>query len=331
MLITDIDTLRTFNPASASFSFPTIEPFIKIAERDYIIPIIGQDEYDILDLAFNAETTDDDQDNLIRKIQDAIAWISFYEATPVLNVHVTAGGFQVAVSDNMAPASQYRVEDYKAYTATKGYNALENILYFLWNSDAGTYPQWEESDEHDTHRSLLVLSSKEFQKTVDIKNSYEVYTKLKPFIQDSQLLIIRGVTGEGLYNELLNQVLNNTISTDNEVLMQFIRPCLCYLSMADALVKLSVIFEAYGIIQLDSGQRDNIKLQTPTGENKLSTIMLQFRTKGQHYETKLRNYLKDNPDDYPLYVAGDSFEDPALDDEDGDNINDQDSGFFVMM
>mgnify|MGYP000659135975 CR=1 FL=1 len=157
---------------------------------------------------------------------------------------------------------------------------------------------------------------------------HQVIFKIKPFIKLVEENHILPITGQELYDDLKDDVLNDTLSANNENLMKFIRPCISNYAMANAVTRIMLVMETYGIIQLSKGDKENINVENPADKGIVSSYMQQLQRTGQLYENKLREYLKNNAATYPLYEASDAFEDIDDVDADGDERNDQDSGFF---
>ena len=329
-LFLTIDQIRTYIPVNASFTFADISPLIADVETEFIKDILGTTEYTNLNDAFNANTLSSNQTLLLPYCQRAIAWLAYMRWVPIGNIQVIAGGFRVVASDNTLPASQWRVKDFEHECAKNGFNALEKLLIYLWSVATGTYTGWDASAERTNHRNLLLLSAKEFQQSVDINNSYEIFRKLKSYILFAELNHVKPITGAAQYDQLKANVLANSITANNEILMAFIRPCLANYAMANGALRLSFVLQAYGIIQNRKGDKDNINVEDPVKDNLLSAFMHECKRNGQLYEDQLREYLKANAATYPLYEASDAFEDLDDDDEDGDNVNDADSGFFAF-
>lgn len=329
-LFKSIEEIRVYLPVNISFNFEDITPLLVSTEAEFIIDILGQITYIDLENNFSSNTLTPDQDDLLPLCQKAVAWLAYMKWVPIGNIHATAGGFQVVTGDGMAPASQWRVTDFAQECRKNGYNALQDILKYLWATDADTYPEWEDSDEYTKHRELLLLSPAEVNKYIDINNSVEVFRKLKPYILLSSENHIIPVIGQELYDEIKDEVATNTLTANNELLMRFIRPCLSNFAMANGCIRMMFELETYGIITKSKGTWDNMNNEKEAGNNLVSAFISMCRRDGTSYEEKLRQYLKENAATYPLYESSTAFEDIDEDDEDGSNMNDQDSGFYMI-
>lgn len=332
-LISSMDEFRAINPVSNALKLDIIQPFIDNVEQEFIADILGDTE-----LA-NIQTQYDDAGGgsvtgsasaIIGKIQKAVVWLSTLQWVDIGNIHTTPAGFQVTVTDKMAPASQWRVEAYKHECAKNGYKALQDLLIYLW-STSGVFSDWEASDEHDRHRALFVLNGKDIQSWVDIGNSYEIYCNLKPYIKTAMQFHVRPIVGQELYDDLVSENQANDVSDDNAILLEKILPVCVFNALHDGLPRLSVIFNRYGIIEKSTAEgRDATDINKPAGNDKLISLRREWQQNAILFENELRQYLKDNADTYALYADSDAFESTDTDDDDGDNINDQDRSVFLM-
>ena len=254
-LISSMDEFRAINPVSNALKLDIIQPFIDNVEQEFIADILGDTE-----LA-NIQTQYDDAgggsvtgsaSTIIGKIESSglaehIAMGGHWQH------HTTPAGFQVTVTDKMAPASQWRVGHTSTKCAKNGYKALQDLLIYLW-STSGVFSDWEASDEHDRHRALFVLNGKDIQSWVDIGNSYEIYCNLKPYIKTAMQFHVRPIVGQELYDDLVSENQANDVSDDNAILLEKILPVCVFNALHDGLPRLSVIFNRYGIIEKSTAE-----------------------------------------------------------------------------
>ena len=334
-LFKTIEEIRTYLPGvNVSFEFADILPLINIVEKEFIIPILSELEYEdlVADYTPEVHTMSPSQEELLIPCQKAIAYLSYLKWIPMGNLQVGSGGFTVPNNDKMAPASQWRVEDFKEQMAFEGYNGLQDILIYLWSAAAGTFVLWEASEERTNYRNTIILSAKEFQNHCDIKNSFELFLKLRNWQEFVEVHHIKSICGEELLAEIKEEILNDDVSANNQVLLdRFIYKAVAHLSAAEACGELVVEFSTLGLIERSTGDRDNIKVFKPGSDSRNSLYMQNRLRTGQVYLEDLRLFLKNNPDTYPLYTASDAFEDPDDDTEgDDDLINSEDGKIFVM-
>lgn len=331
-LITTRDEFDNINPISNSVSISILAPFIEQVEREFIADILGDTELAKLQAEYTAGsgTVTGSYGTLLSYTQRAVVWLSTYRWADVGNIHATAGGFQVGVSDKMAPASQWRVVEYKHTCAENGFRAIQELLAYLWSTD-GVFTDWEASAERSRHRELFILSGADIQKWEDIGSSYEIFRNLKPYIRTAMHFNVRPIVGKELYDQLIVEQKADSLTAANETLMEKIIPICVFNALKDGATRLSILFKSYGIIEKSTGEgRDATDISKPAADSKLMSLRSHWMQNALLFENELRQFLIDNVDDYPLYEASDAYEDPDLADEDGDEINEADRGLFLM-
>lgn len=76
-----------------------LRPYIALAERDYILPILGQDMFDELKAVVLSTNITDDEKELLFYVNRALAYTAFAEALPNMNVVVLGSGNLRILSD----------------------------------------------------------------------------------------------------------------------------------------------------------------------------------------------------------------------------------------
>lgn len=77
----------------------TLRPYIALAERDYILPILGQDMFDELKAVVLSNSITSDENELLFYVNRALAYTAFAEALPNMNVVVLGSGNLRILSD----------------------------------------------------------------------------------------------------------------------------------------------------------------------------------------------------------------------------------------
>lgn len=120
---------------------------------------------------------------------------------------------------------------------------------------------------------------------------------IKLAIKEAQIRYIKSRIGTGLYEELQTQVFNNTLTVANQTLLdEHITICLKYYT----LVELSPTL-MYHYLNKTIGSRGGENIQSITSQE-LSHITNHWRMRADEESTNLRNFLRANPNTYPLYL-----------------------------
>ncbi len=331
-LITTTEQIREFVPVASSFKFDEIEPQINDVEQEYIIPIIGQAQFDTL-VALGGPTGTNLE--LIKRCRNALAKLAVMKWIPFGNINVQSGGFSVKATDTAQIASQWRVDKLEEDMRREGWNALHRILTYLWSQPEGIFDDWDASDEKVEHRNWLIYSVDDFNKYYFIQNSYELFCRIKPGQREVMNQYILPILGQDLYDQVLDQVVSGTLTADNNALMEYIRRATAPLTIYESVASMGIDLSHWGITTLENADNgDNTAIRKPASPDRLSFALRKAGTDGRKHLGALRAFLNNNASStkYALYYDSDLYQDPAdLDDEeDGDMVNEEDSGVFIM-
>lgn len=95
LLRNNVELGQYLNTQGSIRLYKAISPFIILAERKYISPIIGATKMQQLKLQKAANNVVDTE--LLAKVEIALAWYSLYEAIPFINVRLEANAITVAM------------------------------------------------------------------------------------------------------------------------------------------------------------------------------------------------------------------------------------------
>lgn len=115
-------------------------------------------------------------------------------------------------------------------------------------------------------------------------------------IREAQDLYILPLIGTGIYNQLVTQITNNTVTTLNNTLLRtYIFPALKNYTLATALPMLNWKITNKAVMKKDGENSQSSDFETI---NKLIDI---FFDKAESYTERAIKYLEANNTDYPLY------------------------------
>ena len=126
---------------------------------------------------------------------------------------------------------------------------------------------------------------------------------LQPHLLIAQQLYVAPILGDALYNDLLTQFNNNTISGNTEILLNdYITPAIGFSSWFSAAPFLNFKTQRAGIQTLSSP--DN----TPVTVEELSLYISRVENLKDFYCTRLQKYLDTNYLLFPLYRSEDAID-----------------------
>ena len=98
--------LKEFSPYPLNYDIKELENYIKLAEVQYILPLIGNDMYDeLLEQVSDNDLTDENSTVLVEALYPLLGFAVAYEALPTTWVHVSEVGLTKGKSDNADSAT----------------------------------------------------------------------------------------------------------------------------------------------------------------------------------------------------------------------------------
>jgi hypothetical protein len=131
-------------------AYLALRPHLRMAEKKYIIPAIGQELYNELktQMQANPPTLTDDNKTLLPLIEEGLAWAAYFEGLPFLSVKFNNDGVQVISSnDGINNKQAAGTEEKNTARSTAGHNAdtfLGSLKRYMLDS-TGTYPLFDNS------------------------------------------------------------------------------------------------------------------------------------------------------------------------------------------
>ena len=120
--------------------------------------------------------------------------------------------------------------------------------------------------------------------------------EILPFFNVAEELWLVDVLGIALYNELLEQVNNNTVTELNSTLLLKVYPYLSFAICFEALPFIGYHFSEVGVTKGKSENSDSVSI------NDMNYISSTLRTQVELLKRYLKKFLDDNADLYPLYT-----------------------------
>lgn len=259
----EIAELRNFITIDVSSDLSVIMPYLKQAEK-YVRDIIGDTLFDMLVEFVQDETTSEVLTKLLPYCQLALANFGYFLAIDKLNVNVGNAGITVASTSSLVPASKERIDRLRESVELSGYDALEELIKFL-EKNISDYPEWKDSEAYSYNKQFFINNADDFYKTIHKQITRLQFLSMKEFIALAEIKI-KGVVCSELFEELKAQILSEEISNANKILLEDIKPAICYLSI-------------------------DFQSENPLARNEANCRM----------ET-LRLFLNANAEDYPLYL-----------------------------
>lgn len=334
-LFENITEFKKFISVNVSLDFTTIKPSIDEAEIKYIIPLIGQEQYDQLKDVYEngigsssgsgsgSSYTEDDNNALLEKVRRVLANFAMYIYVPIGELQMSAAGITRVESGDRKSAFQYQIKNLQRRFITSAYEWIEELLKFL-DENKSTYTLWANSSAHADANEFFINSASDFNKHVNISKSRITFTELMATMRRVEDFQIKGILFDELFDEIKKQILEDDVSEENEKLLTFIRPAVAHLTLAEALDDLSAKITPDGILVSNNRFTQEIDQREPAMQDMINTKIKKAISNGENYLNQLRTYLRANVDEYPLYKGSNSYSEERSD----KFTNNQDNGFY---
>ncbi len=329
MLFKTIEELQAIVAINVCSTFDPIVSKIEDAEQDYIIPAIGQEFYDELDLVYNDDmaTPTEEQLAAIAKIQKALGYLAHYLYMPELKVQISNTGIHRIQNEGMKNAFQNDERELAESWLMQGLKKLEQaLLYFELHKE--DYETWAESDAYTEFKELFIISARMFDTSRSIGESRLTYMKLRAVMRRVEREFIYPIVLPDLFAELKTQITENTLSGQNEELLNsFIRPAVAHLSIYEGIAELGVEIGPNGIVlNYFKAGFDNSKEIVPVDDARLNNLRAVAYKQGMKYVEMLKKELLDNSANYTTYTEDDEYDSEA----DIPFENDEDAGIVYF-
>lgn len=281
-----IDTtvkLKKYLPIASTFSVDNVLPFVEDAQEKFMLRYLGPTflaELNAFVVAGTVPVWTGISSALVTSYitkflpyaQNAVTAFAFYLATPVLDVKITDSGFAV-ISNNstLVPASAERVKKFRESIEETGYARVETMLRYLEENKA-SYPTWASSDACTLAIRNLVNSTEVFDKILNINQSRLTFQKLRPELDNVEVLQIEPVISTDFADELREQVAADEVTADNTPVLTMLRKAVVYLTAGIA-------------------------------------IDAKYTARGNQFLAEAKKILDASPDTYPLYRDSDCYDD----------------------
>lgn len=330
-LIKTIAELTKFWPVIQTSTIENVLPFIVQAERDYIIPAISQAQYDDLSTAYNAESPSlsDEQTALLEKIQPAITLYAYYLWVPSGQLQIGDNGIRIASTDSMKTAFQWQINDLQRSLLKQAGSAMDDLLSFM-EINITDYTIWSASDEYKQFADFFISTAKKFTENyTPLANSRVTFMALRSAMRAVEDFAIQAEISPEYFAELKAQMKGNSLTDANKLVIPYIQKAVAQLAVNRGIVGMMVTIDERGVLVFNniSSHEEINRFDTAPG-NIIDVMRKQTDEDGRAYIQLLKNFLKNNIDDYPTYADSDAYDNTTSSDVD---MNDPCNNFSSML
>lgn len=313
MLFKSIEEIKPYlSGINLTFQFDDISSYIEEAERDYIIPWLSQEQFDVLQTAYDTNSQETVHQDLLKKVQTALANYSYLLYLPIGLVKFGVNGIYISQSQTDRIPYEWTIDKITNRLTTSGDNAIEDMLRFL-ETNAGVYEAWKNSSEYTDYKDSILNTAHLFSEFIEIGSSRRLFLKLRAIIQTKESNELIAATGQAMYDEVFTQFKGRVLNPDNTVLIKYMRRSLAPLVMERAWISLALKVDDKGISLVTTSLHNSKDIDLPADANKIAFQRNLFAQDATRELKKLKDFLNANASlsKYNAYFTSSSYNAPG--------------------
>ena len=332
-LIDNLSQVLTAASINVSNSIENWYPYIDEAQETFIKPVLGNALYNQLQgiMAIDPVPADDGTAEgklaeLLGMIRKPLALYALWLGADEFGVSISSQGIQVIETPTHKTAPQYRVQNLKENWIRRANTALDLVLKFL-DEHKEDYPGFDPQDA-----DLFIRGTLEFNSEVDIRESRRVFVSLKPIIRSVEKKYIRPTLSVELFDELKEAWQSDEALTTAQLnLLDLIRPALAHLTMARALIEISIDVLDWGIFDTAGNTFANVSSKQASNKERIGIMAEANQRDGESELKALQQFLDETASDdvYPAYFHSSRYGGKANAIQRNEFINKSDNSFFL--
>lgn len=302
-LIDSIEVLREYAPTVASLDMATFTVPLRIAQNQYIKPIIGKDCLNDLLEKLEDDSFEDVERELLEKLRSPLALVAQYNATPFNNITQTKGGYTVTKGEDYVPASRERVDHLQDALELAAQNEFNEVFEFLidYGKEIASY---NETDAQGKNLGNFINQTADFQKFTGIDIGHFIFHRLRPVMTRVEEQVIKTTLCTDLYEDLKEKVKTQAELGEYAPLLPLIQRAVVHITLLWALDEMNLSFSGNTLIlKFRESISENINGKKSVDGAQLERIKQLNQREGIAAIDILKKNLEQNKADYPIYLA----------------------------
>jgi uncharacterized protein (DUF2164 family) len=311
-LITTISEIKNYLAIDQNTEIDSLQPFINEAEILFIKPLLGTAFYDELVADYDPVLANMTANNqlIMPFVQRSLAYYMAYLSINQMGVNFGDMGIQQQFGDNSQPAPQWKVDKLMlSYIQQADVHAEKLLEYLEANAnDTDTYASWYTSTANTKNEGYMVNNTRIASLYIDINDSRRIFLRLKKRIKDIESNYIKRLICADQYNALVTQIKADSISAENEALIEKLRPIIAKMALYYTIPSLRISITDQGIMIYSSS--DGIISKQAADKDQIKHLLDSLKSEPFGFEADQREadeFIKDNIADYPLIAASDCY------------------------
>lgn len=295
LLINTEADLKNQITVSATFDFKKVLPYVKRADRKYIIKSIGLDQYNEIII----HTLDPDSDNPIDQIkmllQEASAHFAMALALPVINIQITNSGVRTTENEKSSPADWKDLRDLKRSVLETANEAMDQAFEIM-EANESSFPDWVNSNQYTVFKSGIVRHTSTFQNWFDIQNSRKTFMALKPYMSEVEEQYLMSFFGQCTLDFIKANSSDPIVQRVQELTQKAV---VAFTISKAAVAGTFSVTQSSLVLQAEELPWERTKMELD--EDKLERLRRDRETSGLEYLKKIKKILLENPTIFNCY------------------------------
>jgi len=269
--------------------------------KKYIIDIIGDVMFN--ELIFNyPNALTPEQTEIFPIIQKSFVNLAMWHyADNGGQLEISQAGFHINTSKDRKTAFEWQINQVKRGFKLNGFNALQELLLFLWKSNPTSYLLWRGSANKDEHLQFFCNDAIAFSRGYNIQKNYLLFCELKDTITFVEQQYIIPVIQEVVAIDLKSKIKTLSLNGIESLLIDKINLALASMVIYHAIPKLANIFSEHGVFEKFSSMNITADASNPARDTTLSLRLREANNTGEKYLVQLGRFMLNNADEFPLY------------------------------
>lgn len=211
------EEFKKFISVNSTLSFETMEPYLALAERQFLKPILGDVILASLQLHYtnslyslvesgsgsgSGGASDDKMDELLELCQGAVLNLAYLKGWSVLSVQLNNNGASRYENENNKGLYKYQEDAILDNFKADGFSGLDAVIGYL-ELNINVFPDFANTEYYTINKTSLIQKTADFQRAFDINSSGLVFRRLRPYIKLVEKFSVIPLIGKELYAELL--------------------------------------------------------------------------------------------------------------------------------
>ena len=290
-----------FSRLNASASIESYISFRDDAEEKYIKPLIGELMFEDLQIHYDSNAEDLNLDKLLYQVRRCLVYYTLLEAAPTQLLDFGDGGIMEGQTEGQSSARQWTMKGAVEYFNTNADAFAESVLQFLEKNKAD-YPTWNNSQSRKSARGFFIPNGRAWKDAgADLDQPNRFFLRCHQSVKRIQEINILDIIGQDMMDQLVNEMVEDTVSVENQKLIDKIKPMVAYYALADAIPTVAFVISSSGVRVLNESMSDGGFAKQPVSDELVAAQTQRNVNLGKRYEAILCKFLNDNAADYPLW------------------------------